>query len=140
MSELALPPVIGTTENALRSLLRQLLSSTAIGGYDEWVYLNIRDAADDVTRAEASVADALKQPVAAAAAARSRLFEAGLLDAAGALTQLGHDELRHGRELISATTRALTAGIEPARLRAAVEILDTVRLRAENHLRDADGR
>ena len=43
--------VIGSVENVLRRLLREeILSHSAIEGYDEWVYLNIQDAATDASR------------------------------------------------------------------------------------------
>jgi hypothetical protein len=57
-----LPPAIGATENALRPLLTHALAGSLIGGYDEWVYLNVHERADDPARVEELVADALKQP------------------------------------------------------------------------------
>jgi len=135
MPALPLPPVIGSTENALRSLLRKVLSNTVIRGYDEWVYLSVRSATDGGATVEELVAGALKQPAPVALAIRSRLVDSGLLDAAGALTALGRDQLNHGRELVSSMTQTLTADIDTAQLQTTIETLDTVRRRVLRHWR-----
>jgi hypothetical protein len=129
-----LPTVVGPTENALRALLGRVLTVTTIGGYAEWVYLNVRSAAGDDAQVDAPVADALKQPVADVLLVRQRLGAGGLIDPAGALTSSGQDELRHGRKLVAAVTEKLTDGIDPVRLDVAADVLDTVRRRAEEEL------
>ncbi len=126
-----LPPVIGATENALRPLLAHALAGSLIGGYDEWVYLNIQEHADDPARVEELVADALTQPRETVAAARTRLVDAGLLDTEGLLTGSGREQLNLCRELVSETTQALTAGIDPAAVQTTIDTLDAVRARAE---------
>lgn len=126
-----LPPVIGATENALRPLLTHVLSGSLIGGFDEWAYLNIQDGAGHPTQVEAQVADALKQPREAVATIRSRLVNAGLLDASGSLTTVGREQLSDRRGLIAQTTQALTDGIDPAAVQTTIETLETVRTRAE---------
>lgn len=126
-----LPPVIGATENALRPLLAHVLAGSLIGGFDEWVYLNIRDGADDPTRVEELVADALKQPREVVATIRTRLVDASLLDADGSLTAIGREQLSNRRGLVAQTTEALTVGIDPAAVQTTIETLDTVRTRAE---------
>jgi hypothetical protein len=127
--------VIGATENILRRLLREeVLSHTAIEGYDEWVYLNIQDAATDSARVEELVADALQQPRAAATAARARLIEAGVLDSAGALTGSGREQLIDCRQLLTQARDALTAGIDRAALQTTLETLETVGDRAKGLL------
>ncbi len=126
-----LPPVIGATENALRPLLAHALAGSLIGGYDEWVYLNIQERADDPARVEELVADALNQPCETVAAARTRLVDAGLLDTEGLLTGSGREQLNLCRELVSETTQALTAGIDPAAVQTTIDTLDAVRARAE---------
>ncbi len=127
--------VIGSVENVLRRLLREeILSHSAIEGYDEWVYLNIQDAATDASRVEELVADTLQQPRAAATAARARLIEAGVLDSAGALTGSGREQLVHCRQLLTQARDVLTAGIDPAALQTAIETLETVGDRAKGLL------
>jgi hypothetical protein len=80
------------------------------------------------------VAGALNQPIAKVFAARQRLVTAGLIGATGALTSLGHEQLRRGRESVAAMTEKLTDGIDPASLDVATEVLDAVRTRAEKEL------
>ena len=127
-----LPPVIGVTENALRPLLTHALAGSLIGGYAEWVYLNIQERADDPARVEELVADALKQPREVVAAARTRLLDAGVLDTDGSLTGSGREQLNRCRDMVSAITQALTAGIDPAAVQTTLDTLDTVRARAEH--------
>ena len=89
----SLPPVIGATENALRRLLTRALAGSLIAGYDEWVYLNIQERADDPARVEELVADAIMQRRDVVAGARTRRVDAGLLDAEGSLTGSGREHL-----------------------------------------------
>lgn len=127
-----LPPVIGATENALRRLLAQVLAGSLIGGYSEWIYLNIRERADDPVPAEDLVADALKQPREIVASLRTRLVDVGLLDTDGSLTSSGLEQLGRARATVSGLTAALTAGIDPAAIQTTIDTLDTVRTRAEH--------
>ena len=129
-----LPPAIGATENALRALLVHVLAGSLIGGYDEWVYFNIQEQADDPARVDGLVADALKGPRAVVAAARTRLVDAGLLDSDGSLTASGRERLDRCRTMVSEMTHALTAGIDPAAVQTTIDTLDTVRTRAEQLL------
>ena len=126
-----LPPAIGATENALRSLLTHALGGSLIAGYDEWVYLNIQERAGDPARVEELVADALKQPREVAAAARIRLVDAGVLDTEGSLTGSGREQLKRCRDTVSEIAQALTVGIDPAAVQTTIDTLDTVRTRAE---------
>ena len=126
-----LPPAIGATENALRPLLTHALSGSLIVGYDEWVYLNVQQQADDLARVEELVADVLKQPREVAAAARVRLVDAGVLDTEGSLTGSGREQLKRCRDTVSEITQALTVGIDPAAVQTTLDTLDTVRTRAE---------
>ena len=126
-----LPTVVGATENALRKLLTHALAGSRIGGYDEWVYLNVQEQAGDPARVEELVADALKAPREVVAAARDRLVDAGLLDVEGSLTGSGREELHRCRDTVTEITRALTAGIDPAVVQATIDTLDIVRTRAE---------
>ena len=129
-----LPPAIGATENALRALLVHVLAGSLVSGYDEWVYLNIQERADDPARVDGLVADALKQPHAVVAAARTRLVGAGLLDSDGSLTGSGREQLERCRAMVSEMTQALTAGIDPAAVQTTIDTLDIVRTRAEQLL------
>lgn len=129
-----LPPVIGATENALRSLLTRALTGSRIDGYEEWVYLNIRDTTDRPAEAERLITDALEQPHDRVAATRTRLVEAGLLNSDGSLTAAGHEQLDDCRQAVARTTQALVAGIAPAVLQATIDTLDTIRSRAEQLL------
>lgn len=129
-----LPPIVGATENALRPLLTQIVARSPIGGYDEWVYLNVRDTADDPAQVENLVADALKRSRDDVGAARTRLSEAGLLDTQGALTPAAREQLTRCRELVAQTTQTLTSGIDPAAVQTTIETLEIVRTRAEELL------
>src|SRR5579875_411133 len=126
-----LPPVIGATENALRALLNGVLAESSIGGFHEWVYLNIQEGANDPLRAEELIADSLTQGHDAVAAIRTRLVDAGLLDVDGSLTALGREQLRSCRELVAQITQTLTDGIDPAAAQTTIETLATVRSRAQ---------
>ncbi len=126
-----LPPVIGATENALRPLLTHALAASLIGGYEEWVYLNVRERSDDPALVEELVGDALKQPGEVVTAVRARLVDSGLLDTEGSLTASGREQVNRLRETVSEMTQALTAGIDPASLQATIDTLDIVRTRAE---------
>lgn len=129
-----LPPIIGETENVLRPLLVRALAASAIGGYDEWVYLNIQERADDPAQVDDLVAAALRRPIEDVIDVRTHLTEAGLLSADGALTACGRDELARGRNSVAQTTATLTAGIEPTALQVTIETLEIVRSRAEQLL------
>jgi hypothetical protein len=136
VTTVSLPTLVGPTENALRSLLQRILAATQITGYVEWVYLNVRDSSDADAQVDELVADALKQPISDVLAARQRLAAEGLIDAAGALTSLGQDQLLHGRALVGAATKKLTEGIPRAQLEVTAEVLETVRRRAQAELSD----
>ncbi len=129
-----LPAAVGATENALRPLLGRALAASLIPGYDEWVYLNVQERADDPARVEELVADALKAPREVVVAARVRLVDAGLLDVEGLPTGTGREELNRCRGTVTEITRALTDGIDPAAMQATVDTLDVVRARAEQLL------
>lgn len=126
-----LPPVIGATENVLRPLLTHALAGSLIGGYEEWVYLNVRERADDPALVEELVADALKQPREVVTAARARLVDSGLLDTEDLLTASGREQVNRCRDAVSEITQALIAGIDPAAVQATIDTLDIVRTRAE---------
>ena len=126
-----LPPAIGATENALRPLLTHALAGSLIGGYEEWVYLNVQERADDPALVEELVADVLKQPREVVAAARARLVDSGLLDTEDTLTASGREQVNRCRDTISEITQALIAGIDPAAVQATIDTLDIVRTRAE---------
>ena len=79
-----LPPVIGVTENALRSLLGSVLEDTLVEGYAEWVILNLSSTAGDHVLLDQQVADVLKQPTSEVLNVRRRLATAGLTDRSGA--------------------------------------------------------
>ena len=77
------------------------------------------------------MADALKQPREVVAAARTRLFDVGLLDTEGSLTGAAREQLNRCRGTASKITQALTAGIYPTAMQTTLDTLDTVRTRAE---------
>ena len=126
-----LPPAIGATENALRPLLTHALAGSLIGGYEEWVYLNVQERADDPALVEELVADVLKQPREVVAAARARLVDSGLLDTEDTLTASGREQVNLCRDTVSEITQALITGIDPAAVQATIDTLDIVRTRAE---------
>ena len=129
MSQRRLPTVIGLTENALRNLLSQVLASTMIDEYDEWVALNcIRN--NTGTAVVAALAAALKIEHGAAEETIERLANRGLV-ADLALTPTGEAQLLRARGAVAAITDTLVAGIDEADQQTTRTVLDTVRERAE---------
>ena len=129
MSQRRLPTVIGLTENALRNLLSQVLASTMIDEYDEWVALNcIRN--NTGTAVVAALAAALKIEHGAAEETIERLANRGLV-ADLALTPTGEAQLLCARGAVAAITDTLVAGIDEADQQTTRTVLDTVRERAE---------
>ena len=129
MSQRRLPTVIGLTENALRNLLSQVLASTMIDEYDEWVALNcIRN--NTGTAVVAALAAALKIEHGAAEETIERLANRGLV-ADLALTPTGEAQLLCARVAVAAITDTLVAGIDEADQQTTRTVLDTVRERAE---------
>lgn len=130
MPKRPLPALIGPVENALRALLVQTLEPTAIGGYEDWVMLNIADSAGDPAAAVRAAAGALKVRKHAVLAVEARMTKAGLMDA-GTLTRRGREELETGRRAVSAVTAELVAGIGDKEQETAAAVLDRIRARAE---------
>lgn len=124
MPKRPLPTLIGPAESALRALLARTLAPTAIGGYEEWVVLNIADSAGAPDAALRAAASALKAGEDAVLAVAARMAEAGLLDA-GSLTQRGREELAAGRRA------ELVTGIDDKDQETAAAVLDSIRIRAE---------
>ena len=129
MSEHPLPAVIGATENALRSLLAQVLASTHIHGYQEWVAVNL------LSSAGAAAGPALTAAVGVGAAEKiiEELTTRGLV-ADRRLTPAGQEQLAQGRHAVAAATAPLVEGIGEAEQRATRTVLDTIRDRAERAL------
>lgn len=134
MSNRPLPPAVGATENALRALLSLVLAGSPIGGYAEWISLNVVEGSGDVGDLDLRIALVLGQPREVAAAARAQLVAAGLIDPDGGLTALGHEQLRHARAKVAGVTARLTTGIDQGALTTTIETLDTVRSHAERLL------
>lgn len=130
MPKRPLPTLIGPAESALRALLARTLAPTAIGGYEEWVVLNIADSAGAPDAALRAAASALKAGEDAVLAVAARMAEAGLLDA-GSLTQRGREELAAGRRIVGAVTAELVTGIDDKDQETAAAVLDSIRIRAE---------
>ncbi len=129
MSQRPLPTVIGPTENALRNLLSQVLASTTIDDYDEWVALNCISNHKG-TGVLAALAAALKIENNAAENTIERLTNRGLV-ADLALTPAGEAQLLRTRDSLAAMTDTLVAGIDEADQQTTRTVLDTVRERAE---------
>lgn len=129
MSQRPLPTVIGPTENALRNLLSQVLASTTIDDYDEWVALNCISNHKGAG-VLAALAAALKIENNAAENTIERLTNRGLV-ADLALTPTGEAQLLRTRDSLAAMTDTLVAGIDEADQQTTRTVLDTVRERAE---------
>lgn len=136
-SDRPLPTVIGPTENALRALLGQTLSSTAIASYSAWVVMNAASSADPVAPNEgwqSALADALKvEPMEIEGILRD-LEDAGLLDESRRLTRVGTAELAAARSAVRAATLRLVEGIDEGEQQTARRVLDQIRDRAEAQL------
>jgi len=133
----SLPQVLGPTELALRTLLDQAIADSRIPGYLGWVAMNISDGALSRPTIEADLERATRCGARAAAQVISELKALGLLDARGALTAAGLDELGSARERIGAITRSIVADVSDDDLAVAIDVLDRVRGRAELLLRAA---
>ena len=135
-----LPTVIGSTENALRALLVETLSTTAIPTYEAWVALNSAASAGVVTDAaawRAAVADVLAKPVSVVDGAVALLERGGLVSPDGSLTDRGTAELASARGAVREATAPLLSGVAGADLQATLRVLDGVRQSAERGLRAA---
>lgn len=134
MADRPLPPAVGATENALRALLAEVIADGPIGGYAEWIFLNVIDRGGDPADLDQRVASVLGQHRDVAAAVRARLVGAGLIGSDGVLTEAGHEQLLRARTKVAEVTAVLTAGIDPGALAITMDTLDTVRTRAEGLL------
>jgi len=126
MSDRTLPMVIGETENTLRALLRQTLRTTGIGGYQEWVVLNLIDAG---TSPEA-IATRLRITTHGVAAVAEELIRRGLLLDALTLSERGRTELAAARESVGETTSGLVEGVTPDQAQVSRVVLETIQRRA----------
>ncbi len=131
MTERPLPTVIGTTENALRSLLSHLLASTSVNGYDEWLTLNYTSSQE--TAVAPTIAAALQIDGNTAETIIEQLTTRGLL-AGRALTPAGEAELQKARVVVAAATASLVDGIDEADQQTTRAVLDTIRNRAQTAL------
>ncbi len=127
-----LPTVIGPTENALRALLIKILSTTKICTYQAWVIMNAASHPEQDWRQ--SAADALKADLVDETLAE--LCAAGLVVADGAMTPVGISELAAARAVISAATSRLVEGIDDHDQATARRVLDHIRRKAEDALRE----
>lgn len=132
-----LPIVIGPTENALRAVLTQTLSSTAIPGYPAWVVLNAASSADLAAPGGSwrrAAADGLKVDPSEIDGILRELSTAGLLDDEGTLTDAGAAELAAARSMVMATTLRLVDGIDETEQQTTRRVLDLIRHNAEELL------
>ncbi len=129
-----LPTVIGPTENALRALLTKILSTTRIKTYPSWVVLN---AAASGENWQPAVADALKIELSDVDKLLGELRAVGLMADNAALTRAGATELASARSAVSATTSRLVDGISAEEQATAHFVLDQVRGKAEELLRQS---
>lgn len=136
----SLPTVIGPTENALRALLINTLSTTPIGSYPAWVALNAASRVSPSAQRRAwigDVADALKTDREAVDEVIDELRIRGLLAEDDALTEVGDSELGAARAAVAAATARLTEGISEDDQETARVVLDRIRDKAEELLRAA---
>lgn len=130
-----LPAVIGSTENALRALLLQLLAATPLDGDREWVALNLVDrSADDGTSPLDVVGGGLGLGESDVVSLLRSLEGKGLLHRAQddwRISPRGTEVLTGGRERVAAATAHLVDGIADADLATAVRVLDRVREQAD---------
>lgn len=135
-----LPTLIGPTENALRALLTNVLSTTRINTYPEWVIINAASNADaaapDGSWRQAA-ADSLKVEPGVVDDVLTRLRAQGLVDDLGLPTVLGTAELTAARSAVAATTAGLVDGISEQEQVTTGRVLDHIRRRAEELLNPA---
>ena len=133
-----LPTTIGLTENALRTLLTKVLSTTRIRTYRGWVVLNASSNSGATTSNgnwQLAAADALKVGPDEVEEVLAELRAAGLVNDNGSLTALGAADLARGRSAVSAMTSRLLDGIGAEEQVAARLVLDHIRQEAEKLLR-----
>lgn len=129
-----LPTVIGPTENALRALLTQTLSSTLIPSYPAWVVLNAASTADSSNDWWRRAADGLKADADEIDEVLAELRTAGLVDDEGTLTAAGAAELTTARAAVTGTTLRLIEGIDETEQETTRRVLDAIRRKAEGLL------
>ncbi|MCR6493629.1 hypothetical protein [Cellulomonas sp. P24] len=129
-----LPAALGSTENALRSLLSELLRTTELAGYEEWVALTLvdRHGAD-----ETAILDAVTGGLAVDAAAGRHLLHSledkGILhrtDDSWHLSPRGAALVTETRRRVTSTTAPLVEGITAEDLATTVTVLEQVGSRA----------
>lgn len=121
-----LPPIVGATENALGALLGHVLRASPIGGRTVWLYLNLTQSGIPLSQ----IAARLDLSIESVESVRNQLQRSGLLDASGALTDVGESHLSAAHLSVGTATAQLTAGIDEADLDTTVRVLDTMRQRA----------
>lgn len=122
----SLPQIIGSTESALGALLDHELASFPALGRDEWIYLNMSLAGAPLS----AIATTLQQSVESVERIRITLRDNGILDATGALTSAGNDQLTAARESVSAATAQLTADVDASDIETTARTLELVQQRA----------
>lgn len=129
-----LPTVIGPTENVLRALLTQTLSSTLIPGYPTWVVLNAMSAVEASSdwrhRASAGLRvapDEIDRIVA-------ELRHAELVDDEDVLTAAGTAEVETARAAVMGVSVRLVDGIDETDQETTRRVLDALRRKAEGLL------
>jgi len=129
-----LPAVLGSTENALRSLLAELLRTTELASYEEWVALTLVDRhGSDETAALDAIADNLAVDADAGRDPLLSLEDKGILhrvDGSRRVSPRGATLLLETRRRVTSTTAPLVEGISAEDLAVTVAILEQVGSRA----------
>jgi hypothetical protein len=131
-----LPAVLGSTENALRSLLADLLRTTELAGYEEWVALTLVDRHGSD---ETAVLDAISSSLAVDADAGRDLLHSlegkGILhrpDISLRLSPRGAALFQETRQRVTATTAPLLEGIAAEDLATTTTVLEQLEARARD--------
>jgi hypothetical protein len=130
----SLPQAIGPTENALRQLLTRQLSGSAIPGYVGWVCLNLAEPTASRADLETRLQQEVRCTPGEASTTVTSLIDRGLIGVDTRPTPSGLDELAATRRRVKATTARLVEGIPQEEQSRTIQVLDTVRRRAEQLL------
>lgn len=128
-----LPPVVGSTENALGALLASLLAATPLESTRHWVALNVAASAGDAH----AVSVALKADLAATSVLLEDLRAAGLVEQSAGTwhpTSSGTALLRDLRGRIAEVTDRLVRDLLPNDIETTIRVLEHLRRGAEREL------
>lgn len=129
----SLPPVVGSTENALRALLESLLASTPLESAQHWIALNVAAGASR----EDAISKTLKTDLATTRDLLAGLSSAGLLEHVAdtwRATTKGAELIRELSITIAVVTDGLVLEAPPEDIDTTIRVLNQLRTNAEQVL------